>query len=325
MTPPEAPNTSANPGRPTLAGHIAILRIDHWFKNVFVLPGLVVALTIPGDHDSAAIAVDLILGLLAICLVCSSNYVINELLDAPFDRHHPSKRNRPVPSGLVSTPLAYLQWIALFGAGLAIASFVSQPFALTMAALWMMGCIYNTPPIRSKDRAYIDVLSEAVNNPIRMLAGWFIVGPDAVTPASLLLSYWMGGCYLMAIKRLAEYRFIGERDIAITYRRSFGRYTVNRLLTSIMFYSAAAMLFFGVFVMRYRLELVLCFPLIALAMAVYLNVGLRPNSPAQHPESLYREPGLMATCAACALALMLCLWIDMPWLAELVAPLAPTR
>ena len=117
----------------------------------------------------------------------------------------------------------------------------------------------------------------------------------------------------------------GERDIAITYRRSFGRYTVNRLLTSIMFYAAAAMLFFGVFVMRYRLELVLSFPLIALTMAVYLNVGLRPNSPAQHPESLYRERGLMATCAACALALMLCLWIDMPWLAELVAPLAPTR
>ena len=38
-----------------------------------------------------------------------------------------------------------------------------------------MGCVYNIPPVRSKDLPYVDVLSEAINNPIRMLAGWFIV------------------------------------------------------------------------------------------------------------------------------------------------------
>ena len=36
---------------------------------------------------------------LATCLVASSNYVLNELLDGPHDRLHPEKQHRPVPSG----------------------------------------------------------------------------------------------------------------------------------------------------------------------------------------------------------------------------------
>jgi hypothetical protein len=46
-----------------------------------------------------------------------------------------------------------------------------------------MGCIYNIPPIRSKDVPYIDVLSESINNPLRMLAGWFIASTASVAPA----------------------------------------------------------------------------------------------------------------------------------------------
>jgi len=49
----------------------------------------------------------------ATCLIASSNYVLNEILDAPRDRHHPLKRSRPVPSGLVSVPIAYAEWILL--------------------------------------------------------------------------------------------------------------------------------------------------------------------------------------------------------------------
>ena len=56
-----------------------------------------------------------------------------------------------------------------------------------------MGCIYNTPPVR-KDVPYIDVLSEAINNLLRMLAEWFIGTTTSVAPASLLLSSWMVVC-----------------------------------------------------------------------------------------------------------------------------------
>ena len=158
-----------------------------------------------------------------------------------------------------------------------------------------MGCVYNIPPVRSKDLPYLDVLCEAINNPLRMLAAGSSSPVATIAPASLLLSYWMIGCYFMALKRYAEYRNIGDAARAAAYRKSFAYYTTERLLVSIMFYGSAAMLFFGAFCMRYRLELILAFPPVALVMAMYLRVALKENSAAQNPERLYREPALMAS------------------------------
>lgn len=313
-------------GRATLGGHLAILRVDHWFKNVFVLPGVVVALSaVQGPLAWSELLVRFAFGLASVCLTASSNYVVNELLDAPFDRHHPTKHKRPVPAGLVHRELALFQWIALMLAGLLLGLQVGESFAITMAVLWVMGCIYNIPPVRSKDLPYLDVLSESVNNPLRMLAGWFIVAPAAVAPASLLLSYWMIGAYFMAMKRYAEYRAIGDHAVASAYRRSFEHYTETRLLTSIMFYGSASMLFFGAFIMRYRLELVLAFPLVALVMAAYLDLGMKSDSPVQRPEELYRQPRLMVAVGACAAAMLALLFVDIPALDAWLAPLMPPR
>lgn len=301
---------------------VAIARPDHWFKNVFVLPGVVVAWTMDPEASAAGLPLRVLLGLAAVCLVASSNYVINEILDAPSDRHHPTKQHRPLVAGRVNLAAAYTTWVLLMVLGLGLGFVVSPVFGATLVALWGMGCLYNIPPVRTKDVAYLDVLSEAVNNPIRMLAGWYIVS-SSLPPASLLLSYWMVGCYFMAIKRLAEFRQIADAVRAGSYRRSFVHYTPERLLVSIMFYASASMLFFGAFVMRYDFDLILSFPLIALVMAVYLRLGLRANSAAQHPEKLYREPLLMASVVGCAVLMLVLLAVDLRGLETFFAPTVP--
>jgi len=319
----------ATPWAPSLRGswlwpYVDLARVDHWAKNVFVLPGIVLALWVGSGIELADLLVNTYLGLCSICLIASSNYVINEIMDGGFDRHHPTKCERPVPSGRVRLDVAYAQWLTLMAVGLWVGWMVSRPFALTMLALWAMGLVYNIPPLRSKDLPYVDVISEAVNNPLRMLAGWFIVGAAAVPPASLLFSYWMIGCYFMAMKRFAEFRSIGDAGTAADYRKSFAFYTEDRLLVSIMFYGSAAMLFFGVFIMRYRLELILSFPLIALLMAIYLFIGLKDDSPVQHPERLYLERSLTVAAIACAAVMLGCLAVDMPAFRALFTPLVGT-
>lgn len=305
---------------PTLRGHVQIMRVDHWTKNVFVLPGVVAAVSLTGAHFGMATFVRVIIGLIAVGLVASSNYTINEVLDAPFDAHHPTKRSRPVPSGRVSIPLAYVQWIVLGIAGVALGLMIGGRFTAALVALWIMGCVYNIRPLRSKDVPYIDVLTEAINNPIRMVAGWYIVTAAIVPPATMLLGYWMVGCYFMAIKRYAEYRDIDDPTRAAAYRKSFSYYTLQRLLVSIVFYSSAAMLFLGAFVMRYRLELILSFPLIALVMAVYLGLAFKPESAVVNPEKLYREPVLMAAVIGCAAAMVLLMVVDIPLLDTILKP-----
>ena len=94
----------------------------------------------------------------------------------------------------------------------------------------------------------------------------------------------MVGCFFMATKRYAEYREIGDRRAPRPTASRSRYYTLERLMVSIMFYASAAMLFLGAFIMRYRLELILAFPLVAAVMAIYLALAFKKHSAAQNPE-----------------------------------------
>lgn len=290
------------------AAYLEIARIDHWFKNAFMLLGVFVALFVQPALFGWGLLPRVALAFLATCLVASSNYVLNEILDAPFDRRHPTKHTRPAAAWQVRRSYALAEWLALGAAGIGLAWWLNPAFAAAAFALWVMGIVYNVSPLRTKEVPYLDVLSESVNNPLRLVLGWFALIPDRFPPVSLLLAYWMVGAFFMAMKRFAEYREIGDKRVAARYRHSFAHYDEDRLLISLFFYAIAGALFSGVFIVRYHLELILLIPLLAGFFAYYMKLGLRPGSPVQNPERLYRERGfLLFTLATVALGVVLML------------------
>jgi decaprenyl-phosphate phosphoribosyltransferase len=296
-----------------LKAHLSIARFDHVSKNVFVLPGILVAYrAIGGRIEPGRLIRNIVLGMIACTLVACSNYVVNEILDAAYDKFHPTKKYRPVPSGRVSIPIAYAQWIVMMLLGLLVAYQVSGMFLATCLSLWIMGCVYNIKPLRTKEVPYLDILSESINNPIRMLMGWYMVTDQILPPSTLLVAYWMIGAYFMGLKRFGEYRQIGDPALAATYRRSFKHYSERTLLVSVMFYGSTAMLFFGAFIARYRLELILAFPLIAWVMAVYLMISFEDDSAVQNPEYLHREARLMIPVLLCAALLSTLMFVRVP-------------
>jgi 4-hydroxybenzoate polyprenyltransferase len=313
------------PAGPSLASHIRIARLDHWVKNIFVLPGMFVALAVDPARLPLMNPWRIAAGLLALCLVASSNYVLNELLDAPFDRQHPLRRHRPAAAGELILPLAWMEWPLFFLLGIAAGACVSRAFVLTLGALWVMGILYNVPPVRLKDIVYVDVLSEALNNPIRFLAGWYLTGTAALPITSLLIAYWMAGCYFMNIKRYAEIRDPRASRYLVRYRKTYAWYTEKNLLVGILFFGSLAMLFFGEYMGRYRLEMVVAFPFVAAVMGVYFALAFKPDSAAERPELLIREPLLMAAIVACAVVIALMLFVDLPWLHQVFVPSRPMR
>jgi len=300
--------------------YIAIARPDHWFKNVFMLPGVVFAIYDVPSLLSASIVPALLTGLLATCLVASSNYTLNEVLDAPKDALHPVKKHRPVPSGRVDAKLAYLQWILLAAAGLFLGSFIDLYFFLSLLSLWIMGLLYNVPPARLKDLPYLDVLSESLNNPIRLLLGWFVVNDLYPPTLSLVMAYWMIGAFFMAIKRYAEYCRIANPEVAARYRKSFAYYNEYRLILSIVYYASAFSLFLGIFIVRYRMELILGVPFIAGFIPVYMRMAFWDDSPAQYPELLYKQKGLMVYGLLCLCVVLSLLFIDIPFVERMFRP-----
>jgi 4-hydroxybenzoate polyprenyltransferase len=297
--------------------YVQIARADHWFKNAFMLLGVILAVFYRPEVAAWSSLMPLFIAVLATCLVASSNYVLNELLDGPNDLLHPEKRLRPVPLGLVRPGVAYVEWLALAAAGFSLAYSLNPYFLASAVSLWVMGIAYNVPPLRTKEWPYLDVLSESINNPIRLFLGWFALVTDLVPPLSLAISYWMVGAFFMAMKRFAEYRHIGDPAVAASYRRSFAYYNEERLLVSLFFYATTCALFAGIFMVRYHIELILFAPFMAGVFAYYLHVGMRPDSPVQHPEKLYRQRGFFAYMILTTLVFILLMFTSIPPLYQL--------
>jgi 4-hydroxybenzoate polyprenyltransferase len=309
------PATSRSAGG-RIRPYLQIARVDHWFKNAFMLLGVLLALFYHPEIASLANLLPLAVAILSTCLVASSNYVLNELLDGPRDKEHPEKRHRPVPSGLIRPAIAYTEWLVLAGVGFSLALSLNVYFFASALALWIMGLAYNVPPIRTKEWPYLDVLSESVNMAIRLFLGWFALIDDSVPPISLVIAYWMLGAFYMGMKRYAEYRQIANPTVAAAYRRSFAHYTEERLLVSCFFYATAGSLFAGIFIVRYHLELILFTPFGAGMFAYYLHLALLPNSPVQNPEKLYRKRGFFLYMVISTLVFIALMFTSVPVLYE---------
>ncbi len=277
--------------------YLVLARVGHWVKHVFIIPGAVLALLLVGRPD-----VDLMssipFGLASACLMASANYVMNGWLDRGSDVFHPLKKDRPSVTGRVSRNIVYGQYVILVALGVYLASLVSVTFLVTAVIFLCTAIIYNVPPLRFKDYAVLDVLVESLNNPLRLMMGWALVSASTIPPASLLVSYWLGGAFLMAAKRLAEYNLLQAQDLLgelKRYRRSFVYYTERSLLISCFSYGLLASFFSAAFLIKYRDEYLFLFPFLSGLFAYYLWLAIDPEKSyvVQNPESMYRDKRLM--------------------------------
>ncbi|HOO51932.1 MAG TPA: UbiA family prenyltransferase, partial [Alphaproteobacteria bacterium] len=129
------------------------------------MPGILLAQFFFDLSAEEILSLSVLLGFISICLIASSNYVLNEILDAKTDLFHPDKQTRPIPAGQISIPIAYIEYFILAIVGFVLGFMVNIPLGSSLVLFWIMGGLYNIPPIRLKDKPYFDVLCESINNP----------------------------------------------------------------------------------------------------------------------------------------------------------------
>lgn len=145
------------------------LRPHQWLKNALLLLPLLAAHQF-GSPQAITFAM---LGILLFSLCASSAYLLNDLLDLPDDRQHPSKRFRPLASGRISALPALLLSGIMAVAPIAIALTMLPPaFAATLVVYYGLTLAYS---FWLKRLVAIDVITLAVLYTLRIIAGAFAI------------------------------------------------------------------------------------------------------------------------------------------------------
>ena len=200
------------------AAYVKLARPKQWTKNGFVLAGLVFS----GEALEASSLVAALLAFAAFCTLSGAVYAANDVLDVEEDRKHPTKRNRPVASGLISPRAATAYAVLLAVSGLALAFFVAPGVGVAGLAYLILQAVY-TPIL--KHQPILDVMSISAGFVLRALAG--------AAAVAVAISPWLIVCtglltlFLGFSKRRHELAVLG--NIASAHRKNLREYSVELL------------------------------------------------------------------------------------------------
>lgn len=270
--------------------YIQAMRLGRWPRSLAIIVGSAAFFFIHQKNihisDIPGILIRIIAAFLLTWTISTVNYLINEAADAPYDIHHPTKKQRPLVSGEINKTGLLVIGLLLTGAGLLPAFFFfPKPFFYSLLGLLIAGFIYNVKPVRTKDIPFLDAVSESVNNPIRFLIGWYAFATTVFPPFSLLLIWWAFGNFLMISKRLSEFRVLKEK--AADYRRSHRKYSRRSLLFGLIL--SASIFFLLYFFVASRLNLRYLFflsPLVLVYLLLIFKKTITENAVLEEPEKL---------------------------------------
>jgi len=274
--------------------YLQSLRLDRWPRSLAIIPGVIaVFILTPGllhQINWVNLMTKLVVGFLLTWFISTANYIVNEITDAPFDRHHPQKKNRPLIHNQISKTKLMVFWFILVGISVAVALVLfHRYFLFSLMALLAAGIIYNIPPVRLKDIPLLDSTAESANNPIRFLIGWYIV-ETAFPPLLLLISWWCFGNFLMIGKRMAEKKFLTEQESA-GYRLSLKKSSFHLLMSFMAVNAFVFLLTFALFSVQFKFYTFLfSLPFILIYLIMFMKKSLKDREGAEEPEKLLKNP-----------------------------------
>jgi 4-hydroxybenzoate polyprenyltransferase len=176
-------------------GIIKIIRPSQWLKNVFLFAPLIFS-----KHLFEPVYLGReIIAFLGFCLVSSTIYVLNDILDRESDKLHPVKRNRPLASGTITLLSAIIIIVVLLCFLISMVPLLNMRFWYTVIFYSLINIAYS---LGLKRIVLVDVFIVAGGFMLRVLAGVFAIEVE--------ISSWLVLCTLFVSVFLAVSKRRGE-------------------------------------------------------------------------------------------------------------------
>lgn len=192
-----------------------LLRVPQWIKNFFIFVPLIFSKHL-FDLDYFKTS---LLGFAIFCLLSSSIYIINDLIDIEEDKVHPTKKLRPIASGLISKGFAKIIAVILALMAFSFLPVTNFYFGLTVILYFVLTILYS---FRLKHIVILDVFTIAAGFMIRILAGAFIINVEV--SSWLILTTMFISLFLAVMKRRSELKHTVNNENTAT-RKVLAQYS----------------------------------------------------------------------------------------------------
>jgi len=216
---------------------IKSMRIRQWTKNAFVLAAVVFDRQLLNPQAFAKS----IGGFFIFCLLSSSVYLINDILDADADRQHPQKRNRPIASGKLPVSIAIGAAILFILITIPAAFLLAPNFGWIAVAYLIINLAYSN---WLKHIALLDVMIIAAGFVLRVAAGVMIITVERFSPWLYVVTT-LGALYIGFGKRRSELALLNQE--ANQHRRVLEGYTIQLLDQLILVVSSSTIMAYSLY------------------------------------------------------------------------------
>ncbi|MFS0724567.1 decaprenyl-phosphate phosphoribosyltransferase [Paenibacillus sp. 1P07SE] len=201
------------------------LRPKQWTKNLLVFAALLFSF----DRIAPGTVAASLAGFLLFSFVAGCVYIINDVADREADRHHPTKRLRPIASGALRPGTALIFGGLLLAGSLTAAYAINPLFMVLLTGYFALNVSYS---FKLKHMVIIDIMTIAAGFVLRAIAGGLVIHVP-FTPWFLLCTLLLS-LFLAIGKRRQELVLLGSG--VGTHREVLSLYSLPLLdqLTSIV-------------------------------------------------------------------------------------------
>ncbi|MGB9883097.1 MAG: UbiA prenyltransferase family protein [Microgenomates group bacterium] len=185
------------------------LRVSQWIKNLVIFTAIIFT----GQLFNQALFYKTFEAFFIFCLLSSTSYVLNDIIDYPYDKKHKIKRYRPIASGEISLPQATFIVFTLTLVSLILSLFISIQFFFLSLIFLLLHFFYS---LYFKKYPTIDLFTISFSFMIRTFAGEVVSGYHI--PVWLLLTIFFISLFMASIKRHAEILTHGGETRESLYR-----------------------------------------------------------------------------------------------------------
>lgn len=247
---------------------LSLLRIHQWIKNLLIFaPPFFAGIF----FNNLEMFFHMIVAFFCFSLISSSTYIINDLTDISSDKLHPTKKNRPIPSGRINKYIAVLILLVCFLSSIFLSYSFGTSFLMVLGLYLFLGIAYS---LFLQYLVILDAFTIAAGFVLRILAGGYASNTEV--SSWLLLTTFLLSVLLAFGKRRYELSIVGKNSAP--FRKVLKEYSERFLDAGILIFATTAIVTFSIYAVEIgSKQFLMSVPFACYGVLRYLHIVQREN------------------------------------------------